>query len=73
MTYLNQLNQWARHPKQNDPETWAKSAAMLNQVIEAERKKERAIRRRGRAFDRSGCCQIEFGFLRLLGVCDGAD
>ena len=73
MTHLNQLNRWARTPKPNDAAAWAKSAAAMSQVVEVERKKERADRWRSRSADRSGCVQIEFGFLWSLGVRDGAD
>ena len=73
MTHLNQLNRWARTPKPNDAAAWEKSAAMLKQAVETERRKDQADRRRGREADLSGCVQIEFGFLQSLEVCDGAD
>lgn len=73
MTHLNLLNRWARQPKPNNPEISAQKALMLAQVVDIERRKDRALRRRGRALDRSGCYQIEFGFLRSLGVRDGVD
>ena len=73
MTHLNQLNRCARTPKPNDAAAWAKSAAMLSQAVETERRKDQADRRRGRAADRSGCMQIEFDFLRSLEVRDGVD
>ncbi|MDE2798658.1 MAG: hypothetical protein OXI94_08315 [Gemmatimonadota bacterium] len=73
MTHLNQLNRWARTPKPNDAGAWAQSAVMLNQVAEAERRKDQADRQHGRAADQSGCVQIEFGFLQSLEVRDGAD
>ena len=73
MTHLNQLNQWAKTSKPNNAAAWAQSAAALSQVVETERRKDRADRQRGRAADQSGCVQIEFGFLQSLEVRDGAD
>ena len=72
MTHLNLLNRWTRQPKPNNPEISAQKAAMLNQVVDVERRKVQALRRRSRWLDRSGCVQIEFGFL-WSGVCDGED
>ena len=68
MTHLNLLNRWARQPKPNNPEISAQKAAMLSQVIDVERRKDQALRRRGRWLDRSGCSQTEFGFLRSVVV-----
>ena len=73
MTYLDQLDRWVGTPKPNDAADWAQSVADLSQVVETERRKDRADRRRGRALDRSACVQIEFGFLQSLKVCDGGN
>ena len=73
MTQSNILKQRARKPKPSDAAAWAKSKAALKQMVEIERRKDRADRQLGRAADRSGCYQIEFGFLRSLRVHDGAD
>ena len=72
MAHSNLLEQWAKTPKPNNAAAWAQSAA-LSQIVETQKRKDRADRQRGRAADRSGCVQIEFGFLRSLRVRDGAD
>lgn len=72
MDTLRFVNQWARTPKPNNPELSAQKALMLAQVVDVERRKDRALRRHSRALDRSGCYQSEFGFLRSV-VCDGTD
>ena len=66
MNTLHFVNQWARSPKPSDPEVLAEKAAMLSQVGDVERRKDRAMRRRDRWQDRSGCVQTEFGFLQSL-------
>ncbi len=68
MDTLRLVNQWSRTPKPNNPEISAQKALMLAQVVDVERRKDRALRRRSRALDRSGSVQIEFGFLRSLVV-----
>ena len=68
MNTLHFVNQWARTPKPNNPEISAQKALMLAQVVDVERRKDRALRRRSRALDWSGCVQIEFDFLRSLVV-----
>ena len=70
MGTLRFVNQWARTPKPNNPEISAQKTLMLAQVVDVERRKDRALRRRSRELDRSGCYQSEFGFLRSV-VCDG--
>ena len=72
MDALHFVNQWARSPKPSNPEISAQKALMLAQVVDVERRKVQAIKRRSRAFDQSRCYQSEFGFLRS-GMCDGAD
>ncbi|MCY3680342.1 MAG: hypothetical protein OXH16_03035 [Gemmatimonadetes bacterium] len=73
MEKSNILKQRARTPKPNDEAAWARSKAELNQMVETERRKDRADRQRGRAADRLDCVQIEFGFLRSLRVRDGSE
>ena len=72
MNSLHFVNQWTKMPKPNNPEISAQKAAMLSQVVDVERRKVQALRRRGRWLDRSGCSQTEFGFLQSV-VCDGTD
>ena len=60
------LNQWTMRPILNDPVVKARKEAWLSQVVDAEKHKAKAMKRRGRWQDRSGCVQTEFGFLQSL-------
>ncbi|MCY3683980.1 MAG: hypothetical protein OXH16_21470 [Gemmatimonadetes bacterium] len=58
MKTLQIVNQWVRTPKPNNPKLSRQRALMLAQVVDVERRKVQAVRRRGRALDRSGCSQM---------------
>ena len=60
------LDQWANKPIPNDPIVRAQKEAWLSQVVDVEKRKDRAMKQRGRWMDRSGCSQSEFGFLQSL-------
>ena len=60
MDTLHFVNQWARSPKPSNPEISAQKAAMFAQMVNIERRKHRAMKRRGRWLDRSGCSQMKF-------------
>ena len=74
------LNQWTMRPIPNDPIVKAQKEAWLCQVVDVEKRKAKAIKRRGRWQDRSACNQSEFGFLadalprsQSVVVCNGKD
>ena len=70
------VGQWASSPIPQNPEVLKSATETLKEVVDAERRKVQALKKRGRALDRSGCSQTEFEFLsetlRSV-VCNGSD
>ena len=52
------LDQWVMRPIPNDPVVRARKEAWLSQVVDAEKRKAKVMKRRGRWQDRSGCSQM---------------